>query len=94
MPKQIRPFGFDVTTVDSGEKAVRELEKSSSQGKPYGLVLIDYRMPEMDGIETSERIKQNSRLASVPLIIMITAFGRDEVAKQAEKAGNTRWIEL
>ncbi|MBF0376699.1 MAG: response regulator [Desulfamplus sp.] len=83
---QIKSFGFDVTAVDSGEKALQELEISSSNGTPYQLVLMDWNMPEMNGIEASMRIKQNE-LCHIPVIIMITAYGRDEVIKQIEKAG-------
>ncbi|MBF0378079.1 MAG: response regulator [Desulfamplus sp.] len=84
---QIKSFGFIVTTADSGKKAIEELNRASSEGKSYDLVLMDYRMPEIDGIETSKRIKQNPNLAHLPLIVMITAFGRDQIVKQAEKAG-------
>ncbi|MBF0204534.1 MAG: response regulator [Desulfamplus sp.] len=85
--EQIKSFGFIVTTADSGKKAIEELNRASSEGKNYDLVLMDYRMPEIDGIETSKRIKDNPDMAHLPLIIMITAFGRDQVVKQAEKAG-------
>ncbi len=84
---QIKSFGFSVTTVDSGKKAIDELERSSAKGETYDLVLMDYRMPEIDGIETSKKIKQNPNLVNLPLIVMITAFGRDHVVKQGEKAG-------
>lgn len=85
--EQIKSFGFSVTTVNSGIKAIQELDRASSEGSAYDLVLMDYRMPDIDGIETSKRIKQNPNMAHVPTIIMITAFGRDQVVKQAENAG-------
>ncbi|MBF0573755.1 MAG: response regulator, partial [Desulfamplus sp.] len=85
--EQIKSFGFIVNTADSGKKAIEELNRASSEGKSYDLVLMDYRMPDIDGIETSKRIKENPDMSRLPLVIMITAFGRDEVVKQAEKAG-------
>lgn len=85
--EQIKSFGFSVTTVESGPKAIDELEKSSAEGKAYDLVLMDYKMPEIDGIETSKRISENPRLAQIPLIIMISAFGREQVVRQGERAG-------
>ncbi len=86
--KQLSSLGFNVYSVDSGEKAIQELNKSASESRPYQLVLMDYLMPNMDGIETSRRIKNNAHLLNpFPIIIMITAFGRDEVVKQAEKVG-------
>ncbi|MBF0102350.1 MAG: response regulator [Desulfobacterales bacterium] len=82
--ENMKALGFFTFAVDSGEKAIEELEKSSSAGNPYDLVLIDYRMPKMDGIETSRRIRQNTHLTKIPLIIMMSSF---EVVKQAEKSG-------
>lgn len=54
---------------------------------PYDLVLMDLRMPEMDGIETSKRITAEKDLFPLPLIIMVSAFGREEIIKQAKGMG-------
>ena len=85
--EQLKSLGFKVSTIDSGEKAVKEIEKSFFDGNPYELILIDYRMPNIDGIETSRQIKQNVNMANIPLIIMVTAYSREDVIKQAEKEG-------
>ncbi|MBF0495504.1 MAG: response regulator [Deltaproteobacteria bacterium] len=79
-------FGFTTTTVESGRAALDELERASNS-KPYDLVFMDWKMPGMDGITTSQQIKQDFKIPQVPLIIMITAFGREEVIKRAGKAG-------
>ena len=44
-------------------------------------------MPGMDGLETSRVIKRGSGLRNVPKIIMITAFGGEEIRRQAEEMG-------
>ncbi|MBF0390036.1 MAG: response regulator [Desulfamplus sp.] len=85
--EQVKSFGFRATTVESGVEAIAELKKAHSKGDIYDLILMDYRMPEIDGIETSKQIKNDPDLANLPLIIMITAFGRDQVIKQAEQVG-------
>jgi CheY-like chemotaxis protein/nitrogen-specific signal transduction histidine kinase len=78
---------FDAIAVGSGEEALAELEAAVEQG-PYDLVLIDWKMPGMDGIETSKKIIENPRLRSRrPKIVMLTAFGREEVMQKAEKVG-------
>jgi two-component system, sensor histidine kinase and response regulator len=51
------------------------------------LVVMDWKMPGIDGIETSKRIKQDSRLTRVPAIVLVTAYGREEIMWQAEAAG-------
>ncbi len=82
-------FSFNVTSVSSGKEVIAELEKTAhnSGDRLYDLVFMDWKMPEMDGIETSEQIMRNPALAPSPKIIMLTAFGRAEVIQRAEKAG-------
>src|SRR5262249_41639678 len=72
--------------VCSGNDALRELVAADSEDR-YGLVLMDWQMPGMDGLETSEIIKRGSVLRNVPKIIIITAFGGEEIRSQAEKMG-------
>ena len=75
-------MAFAVTAVDSGRTALQELEK-----QPYDLVILDWRMPEMDGIETARRIKTRLHLPKTPKIFMVTAYGREEVISRAEELG-------
>ncbi len=82
----LESFSFRVTCVDSGSAALEILEVTPLDD-PFQLVLMDWRMPGMDGIETSKRIKQHSTLTNIPTIIMVTAYGREEVMHQANNAG-------
>jgi CheY-like chemotaxis protein/HPt (histidine-containing phosphotransfer) domain-containing protein len=50
-------------------------------------VIIDWKMPGMDGIEASNRIKDHTGLNKIPPIILVTAYGREEVMQQAEQVG-------
>jgi predicted ATPase/signal transduction histidine kinase/CheY-like chemotaxis protein/tRNA A-37 threonylcarbamoyl transferase component Bud32 len=80
--------GFVVDTVESGEAALATIEEREASGEdPYGLILMDWRMPGLDGIETTRRIRNNLKLSAMPAVLMVTAFGREEVMQQAEKAG-------
>jgi len=81
----LQSFNFRTTSVNSGQAALDEL-KTSYENKPYDLVIIDWMMPEMDGIATIRKKRDDSRVADIPVILM-TAFGREEVIKQAENAG-------
>ncbi|MBF0224623.1 MAG: transporter substrate-binding domain-containing protein [Desulfobacterales bacterium] len=83
----IKSFGFGAYQVASGHEAIAEIEKAYLSGTPYNLVLMDWKMPIMDGIETSKRIKSNPNLSHIPAILMVTAYGREEIRKQAEEAG-------
>jgi len=79
-------FGIRTECVYSGKEALVELVAADSQD-PYGLVLMDWQMPGMDGLETSRVIKRGSGLRNVPKIIIVTAFGGEEVRSQAEGIG-------
>jgi two-component system, sensor histidine kinase and response regulator len=80
----LETLSFQPTLVESGVRALEVLEQAKKAGEPFPLVLMDWRMPEMDGIETAGIILQEE---DCPRIIMLTAFGRDEVSKKAMEAG-------
>ncbi|MCY2992917.1 MAG: response regulator [Planctomycetota bacterium] len=79
--------GFAVEAVQCGEESLSALTAASHGGTPFDLVLMDWRMPGMDGIEASRRIKADSTLSRTPAILMVTAFGREEVMKRAAENG-------
>ena len=79
----LQAFGFVVHGVDSGAAA---LELLSSGQEPYVLVLLDWRMPEMTGIELAERIHRLS-LAQPPALMMATAYISDALVRQAGSVG-------
>jgi PAS domain S-box-containing protein len=82
----LESFSFRVTCVASGQAALEALEAAPTDN-PFKLVLMDWKMPGIDGIEASKRIKHHDTLHHVPTIIMVTAYGREEVMQQAEKVG-------
>ena len=82
----LESFTFEVTVAASGPEGISELE-SAPQDQPFELVVMDWKMPKMDGIEASERIKSHPGLIKIPAIILVTAYGREEVMQQAEQVG-------
>ena len=50
-------------------------------------MLMDWHMPGMDGLEASRIIKRKDRLQHIPRIVMVTAFGREDIRAQAEEIG-------
>ena len=87
LAESLRSMTFDVGLATSGEEALVELDRAADAGRPYDLVLMDYKMPGMDGIEAGRRIKKASGPHKVPTVVMVTAYGREEVMTQAEAAG-------
>ena len=82
----LKVFALRAESVSSGEDAVREIMSADSQD-PYRLVLMDWHMPGMDGLEASRIIKRHDRLQHIPKIVMVTAFGREDLRTQAEEIG-------
>ena len=77
---------FDVTQAQNGEEALAKLEEASKD-QPFELVVMDWKMPGMDGFKTSKLIKQHKGLPKTPFVIMVTAFGREEVINEVRSAG-------
>ena len=78
-------YGFQVTQVSSGKEALLLLENINQD--PYQLVMIDYQMPGLDGIETAKQLKLTPKLKSMPIILMITAYGQDSILPYAQSFG-------
>jgi len=71
--------GLKARAVSSGEEALSALAHASQTGEPVDLVLIDWRLPGIDGVETSRRIKANPTFSLMPELLMVSAFEREEV---------------
>jgi CheY-like chemotaxis protein/HPt (histidine-containing phosphotransfer) domain-containing protein len=86
LTEALRAFALRADSASSGEDAVREIATADSTD-PYRLVLMDWHMPGLDGLQASRIIKRNERLLHIPKIVMVTAFGREEIRAQAEEIG-------
>ncbi|SNS28708.1 response regulator [Pseudomonas segetis] len=79
-------MGMVVDVVESGAQALSRIPEAIRQGEPYELVLIDWQMPMMDGIETTRRLRALD-LPNPPQILMVTAYGREELLVSANSVG-------
>jgi len=86
LQEMLESFSFEVSLASSGEEGITELE-AARKDKPFELVIMDWKMPGMDGIEASRRIKGHNGLGKIPAIILVTAYGREEVMQQVEQVG-------
>jgi PAS domain S-box-containing protein len=79
-------MSFKVDQAESGLAAITAVNRAAAQGMPYDIVFLDWQMPGMDGNETARRIRELP-LDRMPHLMMVTAYGREEVIKGAEEAG-------
>jgi two-component system, sensor histidine kinase and response regulator len=87
LAQMLRDFGLQTTTVESGTAALSELKAAIGPPRVYDLVLLDWRMPGLDGIETARRLRTDPQLTQLPAVLMVTAFGREEILHSAERLG-------
>ncbi len=76
---------FDVATASSAAEAINLLAAACAAGRPYRLVLMDWMMPDMDGVEAMRAISSDTRIGETPVFVMVTAYSRDELL---ERLGN------
>jgi PAS domain S-box-containing protein len=74
----VASMGWECTCLDGGEAALKHLADATTPG--YDIVLMDWRMPGMDGWETTRRIRQLHKGGQAPVVIMVTAAGREALA--------------
>jgi two-component system sensor histidine kinase/response regulator len=81
-----RTFGLEVDVARDGSEALRLIEQADHKVLPYDLVLMDWKMPVMDGVEAVRQIRSET-LSKTPAVIMVTAFGREEAMTSASERG-------
>ncbi len=82
----LRGFSLRTDSASSGEEAIQKVAAADSQD-PYRVVLMDWQMPGMDGLQASREIMRGKRSKNLPKIVMVTAFGREDLQIQAEQVG-------
>ena len=83
----LSPFPIHVETAASGAEAVAHVVAAEKAGRPFHVLLLDWRMPELDGIATARRIRELVPQSSCPTVLLITAHGREEALGAAAEAG-------
>lgn len=78
-------IGMNGEWCDNGAEAVRMVDERHRRGKDYLAVLLDWKMPDMDGVETARRIR--AQVGQQIPIIILTAYEWSEIEEEAREAG-------
>ncbi len=86
LEEMTRQWGLLTVAVNGGHQALHELEWASQLGTPFGLVLLDAMMPEMDGFMMMEELLRR-RPARLPTVIMLSSAAQPQALEHARELG-------
>jgi PAS domain S-box-containing protein len=79
-------FGLRTTAVADGNAALQAILQADAQDVPFELLLLDWKMPQLDGIDCMLELTRANLRHPPPTVLMLTAFCRDEVARRLDAA--------
>lgn len=91
LTEMLAGWGASVMAAEDGAQALAELDRSKIQGAPYELLLLDRRMPEMNGFQVVEGIKQDLGITDIT-IMMLTSDNRGEDIARCRELGISRYL--
>ncbi|CAK0776071.1 two-component system, sensor histidine kinase and response regulator [Gammaproteobacteria bacterium] len=86
--QMLHASSFDVDVANSGQEGLAKVSAALHSATPFELILIDWKMPGMDGLELARIIREREKMNAEghhPLVLMVTGFGREEVLQAAGK---------
>ncbi|AGT11371.1 PAS domain-containing hybrid sensor histidine kinase/response regulator [Paracoccus aminophilus] len=84
LSNMIGQFGVVAQSVSSGAEALAVLHEAAARNRPFDIVLMDWRMPGMDGVETARMIRNDRFLRTTPAVLMVTAHAGDEILRKVD----------
>ncbi|MFA6921363.1 MAG: response regulator [Gallionella sp.] len=78
----LESFTFDVAVASNGQDALQAVRSANDQGVPFGLVILDWKMPQMNGMELAGKLREMNDLSVRPKILLISAHGQNEMTLQ------------
>lgn len=85
LEQYINEFNFTCSSVDSGEAALKEIDDIIENSQElYDLIIIDYEMSGMGGLEVADQIKNRYSLKNIPIIVTVTACEEKEIRDKSK----------
>jgi CheY-like chemotaxis protein len=92
MAGMLESFKYKTSMATSGIEAIHKIETAEQQQQPYDLIIMDWKMPGMDGVETIRQLNDDPKLDKVPTIIMVTAYGKEELTEAVKDIGHLSFL--
>src|SRR4051794_24416173 len=87
--KALKDLGFeDIAEADDGATAWPLIEQAVSAGQPFDVILSDWNMPKMQGVELLKKVRSHPRILSMPFV-MVTAESEKSQVLEAAQSGVT-----
>ncbi|MFZ3285674.1 MAG: response regulator [Telluria sp.] len=77
-------LGWQVDPAEQGEQALAMLDAAALREQPYQTVFLDWRMPGLDGWQVAERIRRRVGIDEVPIVVMVSAYGREVLEQRSD----------
>ena len=82
--------GISCETAESGWEGIDKVRIRHGRREDYNLIIIDWKMPEMDGVETTRQIRKI--VGKNTPVIILTSFNWDDIAEEAREAGADTFV--
>ncbi|BDU51265.1 ATP-binding hybrid sensor histidine kinase/response regulator [Haliovirga abyssi] len=87
----LESYGGIVEVASSGEEAINLIKEKKDN--PFELIIMDWKMPKMDGLETIKRLKEEKDIEKLPSIIVISSYDVDEIKEKGKEHGIDGYLE-
>lgn len=92
LKETLRSYGMEAHTCHSGEQAIQLVKQAITDGVPFQILIIDWRLPGIDGLELVERLQKKLSPEQRPKMILATGYYAEELAEKARAAGTHDFI--
>ena len=82
--RSLERFGFEVAQAGNGKEALKQIEV----GQPVALFLVDWNMPEMNGLDFVKNLRANPQFGSIPVMMVTTETEAEQISIALDAGAN------